>query len=119
MTHVFSRSMVLMPVRRGWPVVLLACALLLVGACGDEDTPPDDAGVDADPGVDAGDTAEVTPGECPEGPEAPLGVACETEGWGCAYGYDPIECGGRTVICRDGRFVEESHTDPQPGCFDG
>lgn len=120
MPHVFSTSMVSVPARRRWPVVLVAAAVLLLGACGDEDTPPNDVGVDADPGVDVGgDTAEVTPEECPAGPEAPLGVACETTGLRCAYGYDPIECGGRTVICQDGSFVEESHTDPQPGCFDG
>lgn len=58
------------------------------------------------------------PPACPPGPMAPLGVACSSPGQLCPYGYNPIECGGRTVVCKDGRWAEESHRDPQAACFD-
>lgn len=63
-------------------------------------------------------TGDPHPAECPAAPEAPLGVACEDPGLRCAYGYDPPECGGRTVECEGGVFVEFEHTDPQASCFD-
>ncbi len=63
-----------------------------------------------------GDTADT--GTCPAGPEAPLGTDCTSNGLECKYGYEPIECGGRTVVCTDGKWVEKEHTDPQPACFD-
>jgi hypothetical protein len=56
--------------------------------------------------------------ECPAGPEAPLDLPCEQEGLQCAYGYEPPECGGRTVICQGGVWIEESQSDPQPACLD-
>lgn len=80
--------------------LLVALLASLVAACG----------VSEDP--------DPQPTPCPEGPEAPLGLACDEPGLRCAYGYDPPECGGRTVECVDGTFVEFEHTDPQPGCFE-
>jgi hypothetical protein len=55
---------------------------------------------------------------CPSGPSAPLGAACAAPGLSCDYGYAPAVCGGRTVQCTGGAWVETLHTDPQPGCFD-
>jgi hypothetical protein len=55
-------------------------------------------------------------GECPPGPQAPLGTSCTKPGLECRYGYEPIACGGRTVICDEGSFRELEHTDPAPGC---
>ncbi len=72
---------------------------------------PSDAG-------DAGSDDSSATAECPAGPEAPLDLPCEQEGLQCAYGYDPPECGGRTVICQGGVWIEESHSDPQPACLD-
>lgn len=63
---------------------------------------------------DAGGDAGI----CPAGPEAPLGTDCTSSGLECKYGYDPIECGGRTVVCTAGKWTEKEHTDPQPSCFD-
>lgn len=56
------------------------------------------------------------PGECPPGPQAPLGARCAKQDQQCRYGYDPIECGGRTLICVEGIFEELEHTDPAPTC---
>jgi hypothetical protein len=53
---------------------------------------------------------------CPVGPMAPLGAACSTPSLRCQYGYNVPGCGGRTVICTGGTFVEESHADPGPNC---
>jgi hypothetical protein len=56
---------------------------------------------------------------CPEGPESPLGEACDSATFldqQCRYGYDPIECGGRTVQCEADVWVEVEHTDPQESC---
>lgn len=56
---------------------------------------------------------------CPEGPESPLGAACDSATFldtQCRYGYDPIECGGRTVKCEANVWVEVEHTDPQESC---
>jgi len=58
-----------------------------------------------------------TPEACPEGPSAPLDAPCTTEDLVCAYGYEPLECGGRTLICQSGIFIELRHTDPAPSCF--
>jgi hypothetical protein len=66
--------------------------------------------------------SETTPDganpSCPEGPTAPLGEACTSPGLTCRYGYTRPECGGRTVICRDAKWAEVDHTEPQPACFD-
>jgi hypothetical protein len=80
----------------------------------------DDGGTDGG-SDDAGqsDGGPVDAGACPPGPVAPLGVVCSTPNQTCAYGYDPIVCGGRTVICQGGTWEEQSHSDPQPGCHDG
>ena len=67
---------------------------------------------------DADFSDSSTPAECPAGPQAPLDLPCDQEGLQCAYGYDPPECGGRTVICQGGVWIEESHSDPQPSCLD-
>lgn len=64
-------------------------------------------------------TPETTPPACPAGPAAPLGEACSSAGQLCAYGYNPPECGGRTVVCTSGKWSEESHRDPAASCFDG
>jgi hypothetical protein len=56
--------------------------------------------------------------QCPGGPQAPLGTACATPGLSCDYGYTPAVCGGRTVQCTGGVWVETLHSDPQPGCYD-
>ncbi len=61
------------------------------------------------------DTASST---CPTGPTAPLDEACSNEGLVCAYGYDPPECGGITVVCEDGVWTEREHTDPEASCAD-
>lgn len=53
---------------------------------------------------------------CPAGPMSPLGSRCGAEGSSCAYGYDPPECGGRTVVCRAGSWQELSHSDPRGNC---
>jgi len=58
---------------------------------------------------------EVAPA-CPEGPVAPLGGACHDEGQTCAYGYDVPSCGGRTVLCTNGTWLEKEHTDPAASC---
>lgn len=55
--------------------------------------------------------------QCPGGASAPLGAACATPGLSCDYGYAPAVCGGRTVQCTGGVWVETEHSDPQPGCF--
>jgi hypothetical protein len=55
-------------------------------------------------------------GTCPAGPS--LGESCTAANLRCRYGYDPFVCGGRTVICQGGLWLEESHSDPQTGCFD-
>jgi hypothetical protein len=55
---------------------------------------------------------------CPSGPSAPLGTACATPGLSCDYGYAPAVCGGKTVQCTGGAWVETMHSDPQPSCFD-
>jgi len=47
----------------------------------------------------------------------PEGTGCPTSGVVCGYGYDPIECGGVTVICEAGTWVEREHTDPSPECM--
>jgi hypothetical protein len=73
-------------------------------------------GVDDASDADFNETS--TPAECPAGPQAPLDLPCDQEGLQCAYGYDPPECGGRTVICEGGVWIEESHSDPQPSCLD-
>lgn len=70
-----------------------------------------------DTGTTDGQACDVADSPCPAGPQAPLGALCTTPDQTCAYGYDPIECGGRTVICADGVFVELEHTDPMPECF--
>ena len=67
---------------------------------------------------DADFSDSSTTAECPAGPQAPLDLPCDQEGLQCAYGYDPPECGGRTVICQGGVWIEESHSDPQPSCLD-
>ncbi len=67
--------------------------------------------------VGTGGTGGSNPGTCPAGPS--LGAACTTPDLRCAYGYNPPACGGRTVICKNGSFIEESHSDPQTSCFDG
>lgn len=63
-----------------------------------------------------GDDCSSTAPPCPEGPQAPLGAACSSEGQRCDYGYEPIECGGRRVECSSGTWIEVEHTDPQPSC---
>lgn len=68
---------------------------------------------DAASETDVGDAAG-----CPTGPSAPLGLECSDESQQCAYGYDPPECGGRTVVCDGGVWNELTHTDPQASCFD-
>ncbi len=82
------------------PVLRVALITSLLAACSD------------------GSGSTPAPDECPAGPEAPLGAACAAEQQQCAYGYDPLECGGRTVICEGGVFVELEHTDPAASCFD-
>lgn len=70
---------------------------------------PGDAGP---PPSDAGEP-------CPSGPQAPSpGTPCSSSSdLYCRYGYEPLECGGRTVICTAGRWAELEHTDPQASCF--
>lgn len=77
-------------------IPLLTLAALFSGACADE-----------------GAVAA-----CPSGPSAPLDLACSQPELTCRYGYEPLACGGRTVICRGGRFQELEHTDPSAACFD-
>jgi hypothetical protein len=50
---------------------------------------------------------------------APLGASCAAEAATCAYGYDPPECGGRTVVCRASSWQELSHSDPRSDCRRG
>ena len=66
----------------------------------------------------AGCGDDSTPGTCPAGPTSPLGSACSDTGQVCAYGYEPIECGGITVVCEGGTWTEREHTDPMASCFD-
>jgi hypothetical protein len=70
---------------------------------------------DADAGKPASDASASS---CPPGPTAPLGLACQSNAGGtiCRYGYDPPECGGRSVVCAAGTWQEESHSDPRPPC---
>lgn len=84
----------------------LALAFLALTSCGDD-------GTEGRASPDGGSV------ECPTGPQAPLGFGCSDEGRTCRYGYDPPACGGRTVICRERRWEELEHTDPQLSCFDG
>ncbi|HET6284522.1 MAG TPA: hypothetical protein VFH73_26435 [Polyangia bacterium] len=95
-------------------------AVLTLGGC-DADTAI--ATVDgpnrgkADGGTEVGQPDTMTPA-CPAGPMAPLGVACSLPGQVCEYGYNPPECGGRTVFCKNGSWAEQSHRDPQASCLD-
>ena len=99
-----------------------ALSMSALVACGDEDDTVDTSDGGADAGSDTQTDADPQDGsgeaECPAGPQSPLDLPCEQEGLQCAYGYDPPECGGRTVICQGGVWIEESHSDPQPSCFD-
>lgn len=106
------------------PFSLPFVVLLALGACGtEEETIDEDADADvlvttdADGGPDDAVNEVGDSSACPAGPEAPLGAACASEGLRCAYGYDRPGCGGRTVICSGGQFIEESHTDPSAECF--
>lgn len=65
--------------------------------------------------VDGGGT-DAADDSCPS--SNPIGEPCADDGATCAYGYDPAECGGITVECDGGEWVERSHTDPSPSCFD-
>lgn len=96
-------------------------ALASAGCGGSASTASIDTGDASTDGSSAGDASADTSNapSCPAGPQAPLGDACTTGGLTCRYGYQPIECGGRTVICRDGTWQELEHSDPQPTCHGG
>lgn len=61
-----------------------------------------------------------TPPECPTDSPA-LGSSCTAPASiSCAYGYAPIECGGRTVKCASGTWQEVVHSEPLiSGCGAG
>lgn len=69
-------------------------------------------GAAQDAGSDTGIAAS-----CPAGPSAPGGV-CRREDLVCTYGYEPAACGGTTVICMQGLWRVQSHSQPSPdaGC---
>ncbi|MDX2009347.1 MAG: hypothetical protein SFW67_04105 [Myxococcaceae bacterium] len=70
-------------------------------------------------GFERGPTGQCRPqNSCPTTPQQP-GQACALPGLTCAFGYAPLECGGRTVRCEGQTWVEVEHTDPQPGCAAG
>ncbi|MCU0696354.1 MAG: hypothetical protein MUC96_07490 [Myxococcaceae bacterium] len=67
-------------------------------------------------GFEKGPTGRCRPqNSCPVTPQQP-GQSCSVQGLTCAYGYAPLECGGRTVRCDGPTWVEVEHTDPQPSC---
>ncbi len=96
--------------------LLIALAL---AACGAEAEPLTDTGTDLsnDPTVDSSTDQGSTTVNCPAGPRSPLGESCTDEGEECGYGYDPPECGGITVTCTSGEWVELVHTDPSSDCI--
>ncbi len=67
-------------------------------------------------GFEKGPSGRCRPiGSCPTAPQQP-GGSCSANGLVCAYGYAPIECGGRTVRCQGSVWVEVEHADPQLSC---
>jgi hypothetical protein len=94
----------LMQTRSPYALVL---ALIALTSCGDD--------AESSGSPDGGGNGSA----CPRGPQAPLGFGCDEEELTCRYGYDPPACGGRTVVCRERRWQELEHTDPQLSCFDG
>lgn len=84
----------------------------LAGACGP-------AGCVCLGGFEKGPTGKCRPqNSCPQTPQQP-GQACLVPQVTCRYGYDPLECGGRTVRCEGTSWVEVEHTDPKGSCQDG
>ena len=112
-----------MPIRIATRLVLA----IALAACGSEAEPLPDTGTDTgsdvsgDPTDDPSDDPSIDEGStmvsCPAGPMSPLGESCAGEGDECAYGHDPPECGGITVVCTDGEWVELEHTDPSSDCI--
>lgn len=103
-----SQRLAFAPARRNLRahvLVTIAACLFSLSGCADEPARGSSSEFLADGGA------------CPTGPEAPLGTACTTPGLECEYGYDPVECGGRTVACSSGTWVEVAHSDPQPTCM--
>ena len=103
----------------------LSIALALsLAAC----SPPVTSGSDASDVQSSADTSDAlqpidvtTPVDadpCPTSERAATanGSDCTPEGQVCRYGYTTPACGGRTLTCTGGYWVEE-HTDPQPSCF--
>jgi hypothetical protein len=67
-------------------------------------------------GFELGPTGRCRPqGVCPQSPQQP-GQPCTAVGLTCRYGYQPLECGGRTVRCEGTTWVEVEHSDPQTVC---
>jgi hypothetical protein len=90
----------------------LASMSALAGACGA-------TGCVCLGGFEKGPTGKCRPqNSCPPTPQQP-GQACTAAGVTCRYGYQPLECGGRTVRCEGSSWVEVEHTDPQGSCQDG
>ncbi|MFT6396565.1 MAG: hypothetical protein ACJAYU_001308 [Bradymonadia bacterium] len=95
---------------------------LSLAACGSEAEPLADTGEDVgtdpttdtstDPSTDEGSTTL----DCPPGPMPPLGESCSEGGAVCGYGYDPPECGGITIECVAGEWLERERTDPGNDC---
>lgn len=67
-------------------------------------------------GFEKGPTGRCRPlNTCPQAPQQP-GQACQVPQVTCRYGYEPLECGGRTVRCEGASWVEVEHSDPQASC---